>query len=159
MDSAPLEDVLLMRDEMTNLAWAIERTVESPIERPAQRYLSADSTQEEPADTTPSAELPRYLLSSTVPPNWIPFLPIQQPDPIAPNDPRRVVSRLQKGSVLQPDGSKKVRRRREVLNVRNSLYDEEIPARHKTHPSAPIRSLDGRLDLVVDLIPEPGGPG
>jgi len=130
MDSAPLEDVLLMRDEMTNLAWAIERTVESPIERPAQRYLSADSTQEEPADTTPSAELPRYLLSSTVPPNWIPFLPIQQPDPMAPNDPRRVVSRLQKGSVLQPDGSKKVHIAvAEVLNGSGNLllYDEEIP--------------------------------
>ena len=36
IDSGPLEDVLFMRDEMANLAWAIERTVESPIEQPAQ---------------------------------------------------------------------------------------------------------------------------
>ena len=31
IDSAPLEDVLFMRDEMANLAWAIERIVESPM--------------------------------------------------------------------------------------------------------------------------------
>ena len=40
---APLEDVLFMRDEMANLAWAIERTVESPIEQPAQRYEARDA--------------------------------------------------------------------------------------------------------------------
>ena len=70
------------------------------------------------------------MLSSVVPPNWIPFLAVQQPDPAAPNDPRRIVSRLQKGSVLQPDGSKKVHvALSEVLNASGELllYDEEIP--------------------------------
>ena len=37
IDSAPLEDVLFMRDEMANLAWAIERTIESPIGQPTPR--------------------------------------------------------------------------------------------------------------------------
>src|SRR5262249_46725759 len=47
IDSSPLEDILFMRDELANLAWAIERTIESPIEQPALRYESADA---EPVD-------------------------------------------------------------------------------------------------------------
>jgi hypothetical protein len=131
MDSAPLEDVLFMRDEAANLAWAIERIVESPIEQQTQRYQSTDAT---PAGGTSEAaapfDLPRYRLSSYVPPNWIPFIPVQQPNPEAPDDPNQIISRLQKGAVLQPDGSKKVHSATaEVLNAAANLllYDEEVP--------------------------------
>ncbi len=130
MDSAPLEDVLFTRDETANLAWAIERTVESPIERPAQRYLAADANPVDAGVDAAPFELPRYRLSSSVPPNWIPFIPVQQQNPEAPNDPNQIISRLQKGAVLQPDGSKKVHTAvAEVLNVSANLllYDEEVP--------------------------------
>jgi hypothetical protein len=69
-------------------------------------------------------------LSSYVPPNWIPFIPVQQPNPEAPDDPNQIISRLQKGAVLQPDGSKKVHSATaEVLNAAANLllYDEEVP--------------------------------
>ena len=62
IDGAPLEDVLFMRDEMANLAWAIERTVESPIEQPAQRYEATDAVPSDPATDASTTGLPRYLL-------------------------------------------------------------------------------------------------
>ena len=76
IDGAPLEDVLFMRDEMANLAWAIERTIESPIEQPIAADTSA-AMQRRRRRAADAVTLPRYLLSSTVPANWIPLLPVQ----------------------------------------------------------------------------------
>ena len=36
LESRPIEEVLFLRDEMANLAWAVERLIESPAERTAQ---------------------------------------------------------------------------------------------------------------------------
>lgn len=130
IDSAPLEDVLFMRDEMANLAWAIERTVESPIEQPAQRYEAPDAAPvDEPVDPA-VADLPRYLLSTQVPPNWIPLLPVQIPNPAFPNTAGQILSRLKRGAVLQPNGSQKVHSATGdvLLSLGNKLlYDEEVP--------------------------------
>ena len=129
MSAAPLEDVLFMRDEMANLAWAIERTVESPIERPAQRYEAPDAVPVDPRSHVLNATLPRYLLSSQVPPNWIPLLPVQIPNPAQPGTPGQILTRLKRGAVLQPDGTtKKHAAQGEVLSGVNLLfYDEEVP--------------------------------
>ena len=130
IDSGPLEDVLFMRDEMANLAWAIERTVESPIEQPAQRYEAPDAAPvDDPVDPA-VAELPRYLLSTQVPPNWIPLLPVQIPNPAFPGTAGQILSRLKRGAVLQPDGSQKVHSATGdvLLSLGNQLlYDEEVP--------------------------------
>ena len=129
LDSTPLEDVLFMRDEMANLAWAIERVVESPIEQPVQRYdlreLSSSSSDSIDAD------LPRYLLASEVPRNWIPLVPVQVPNPLQPNTPGQVLSRLKRAAMLQANGttttvhSEAGEVLRSVANL--LLYDEEIP--------------------------------
>ena len=37
IDATPVEDVLMMRDEMANLVWAIERSIESRIEQAIRR--------------------------------------------------------------------------------------------------------------------------
>lgn len=130
IDSGPLEDVLFMRDEMANLAWAIERTVESPIEQPARRYEAPDAVPVEQPVEPAIASLPRYLLSTQVPPNWIPLLPVQIPNPAFPTTAGQILSRLKRGAVLQPDGSKKVHNAAgEILGSLGSqlLYDEEVP--------------------------------
>ena len=119
-----------MRDEMANLAWAIERTVESPIEQPAQRYEAPDAAPVDAPVDPAVADLPRYLLSTQVPPNWIPLLPVQIPNPAFPNTAGQILSRLKRGAVLQPDGSGKVHTATgEVLRSLGSqlLYDEEVP--------------------------------
>ena len=130
VDSGPLEDVLFMRDEMANLAWAIERTVESPIEQPARRDEAPDAVPVEPPVDPAIASLPRYLLSTQVPPNWIPLLPVQIPNPLFPTTAGQILSRLKRGAVLQPDGSKKVHHSTgEILGALGAqlLYDEEVP--------------------------------
>jgi hypothetical protein len=130
IDSGPLEEVLFMRDEMANLAWAIERTVESPIEQPAIRYEAADAAPVDLSVDPATAHLPRYLLSTQVPPNWIPLLPVQIPNPAFPNTAGQILSRLKRGAVLQPDGSGKVHSAAgEVLASLGTqlLYDEEVP--------------------------------
>jgi hypothetical protein len=130
LEGAPIEEVLFMRDEMANLAWAIERSIESPIEHPIPR-ADASSLPARPGGPNggpPSAggAAPRYLLSSTVPAHWIPLLPVQVKVP-----PNQIVSRLKRGAVLQPDGSQEVHRAQgRVLNRAGGellLFDEEVP--------------------------------
>jgi hypothetical protein len=122
IESGALEEVLFMRDEMASMAWAIERSIESPVERPFA-YAAAAPV---PADggAPASGAPPRYLLSSTVPENWIPLLPVrQQVD-------GKVILRLKRGAVLQPDGSKKIHLAHgRTLNTGAPLllYDEEVP--------------------------------
>ena len=127
LQSPPVEDVLFMRDEMANVAWAIERSLESPVEQPVPRTDTmppADSA----ADTggaAPDDAVPRYLLSTTVPKYWIPLLPVQLHEP-----PDKVVSRLRRGAVLQPDGSQEIHKAEgRILNKEPHLimFDEEVP--------------------------------
>lgn len=122
LESAALEDVLFMRDEMANIAWAIERKLENPIEQPVAAIERETSPEPRASD---SDAAPRYQLSSRVPSFWIPLLPVQ-----VRSAPDRIVTRLRRGAVLQPDGSGIVHRAQgRLLNEREalSLYDEEIP--------------------------------
>ena len=124
LDSAATEEVHFLRDEMANVAWAIERSIESPIERAAQRYEAADAAVADLPPTVTPSTLPRYLLSSTVPPNWIPLLPVQPTE----SDPKQ--SLLRRGKVLQPDGSGTLHQAKgELLTTPANLliYDEEVP--------------------------------
>jgi hypothetical protein len=128
LQSAAVEDVLFMRDEMANVAWAIERSIESPVEQAVPR-TDTGPRQDSAADTgaPPPSEgaMPRYLLSTTVPSNWIPLLPVQLAEP-----PDRIVSRLRRGAVLQPDGSEEINPALgRILNKdpRLLMFDEEVP--------------------------------
>ena len=130
LEGAPIEEVLFMRDEMANLAWAIERSIESPIEQPIPRADASSPTAgtggANGGPPSAAATAPRYLLSSTVPTHWIPLLPVQVKLPS-----NQIVSRLKRGAVLQPDGSQKVHfAQGRVLNRGGGellLYDEEVP--------------------------------
>jgi hypothetical protein len=122
IESAALEEVLFMRDEMANMAWAIERRIESPVER-AFAHSAAAPVPDNGAAPAAGAP-PRYLLSSTVPENWIPLLPVQQ------QVGGKVHQRLRRGAVLQPDGSAKVHQARSrslATGAQLLLYDEEVP--------------------------------
>jgi len=127
LQGAALEEVLFMRDEMANVAWAIERRIETPIETVIPRTESprpaAAGDNGEP--TGAANALPRYLLASAVPAHWIPLLPVQIALASGASE-----SRLRRGAVLQPDGSKIVHTAQgEVLRFAREvlLYDEEIP--------------------------------
>lgn len=85
LESAPVEEVLLLRDEMANMAWAVERTVESPGGRRLDRHESFAQQRQATEPGTPNAtggqtaasRRLRYRLGTGVPDFWIPFLPVQ----------------------------------------------------------------------------------
>ena len=72
LTSRPLEDVHLLRDEMANLAWAVESVVEGAA-GPVQRAERTLPEQPEPPSTGPL----HYRLGTTVPPHWFPLAPVR----------------------------------------------------------------------------------
>jgi hypothetical protein len=73
-----LEEVLLLRDEMANLAWAVERVVEGPAGRALDRSregLPVLAPRPDPR-LHEHAELD-YLLETNVPARWIPLVPVR----------------------------------------------------------------------------------
>ncbi len=139
-EGGALEDVLFMRDEMANLAWAIERVIENPLEQPTPRV----DPELEASDAGAAAPAPpRYLLSSRVPGYWIPLLPIQTKAADG-----KVISRLRRGAVLQPDGSQRVQRALSdalAASAELLLFDEEVPreGQHLTRRRVVARWIDG----------------
>lgn len=73
-DGPAVEEVLFLRDEMANLAWAVERTVQGPSGLGRDRSRERDGfTSREPGPVV-RADLD-YLLQTSVPARWIPYLP------------------------------------------------------------------------------------
>jgi hypothetical protein len=72
----PVEEVLLLRDEMANLAWAVERRVAGeaggsvePIEEHVRGAVAPTPPGEDAAL--------RYTLGTTVPPSWFPLVGVR----------------------------------------------------------------------------------
>jgi hypothetical protein len=119
IDSRPLEEVLFMRDEMANIAWAIEHIVQGAIENRLEPGAVPDGPQ---TALTPPSALPQYRLATDVPANWTPLLPQRVADPPS--------LRLVRAATLAADGSNVVRHAQgELLNAAAELklFNEEIP--------------------------------
>ena len=72
----PVEDVLLLRDEMANLAWAIERRYEGAhglAELRAEQGMRSRAANPAP----PEVDAIRYTLGTSVPDYWFPLVPVQ----------------------------------------------------------------------------------
>jgi hypothetical protein len=77
-----LEETLLARDEMANLAWAIEKQVQGVSGEPLDRDLEAKGLafqQQIHFDTAPASPQVVYRLATPVPANWTPLLPVRGP--------------------------------------------------------------------------------
>ena len=69
--------VMLMRDEMANLSWAVEAVAADGHGRPRDRFeVWAAREQDEPA----LADYPRYVVATEVPDHWFPLAPEQLAD-------------------------------------------------------------------------------
>ena len=99
-ESAPIEKVMLARDEVANLVWGVEETIPGIAGNgvngfEAGKSLSGYFTANEPdreITRVPNDAKIQYLLGSTVPENWIPFIATRQP-----GSNRQI--RLQRGSM------------------------------------------------------------
>lgn len=74
--SAPLERVNFIRDEMANIAWGVESIV--PSQSGAGMRGNETMKHRDPSMPTSTQENVRiqYILGTTVPYNWIPFIPV-----------------------------------------------------------------------------------
>ena len=144
LEGRALEEVLFMRDEMANVAWAVERAVQGPLEQRIDRAGAVERAAD--LSDAPPAGL-RYQLATDVPENWTPLLPQRVQDGSL---------RLVRGAMLAPDGSNVIRRAQgELLNAaaRLALYDEEVPREgvRVTRAFERTRWLDGRTLLWMGL--------
>jgi hypothetical protein len=78
MEGDPLERVNFLRDEMANLVWAVENRV------PSQAGKGVHGDEMAMKDVVPPPFTPvndsvaiRYVAGTTVPDNWIPFVPVR----------------------------------------------------------------------------------
>ncbi|HKD06728.1 MAG TPA: hypothetical protein VKB79_12575 [Bryobacteraceae bacterium] len=76
-ESAPVESVQFLRDEMADLAWAVETKVQDGLERVIDRR----STWVAPGKLPPGTrDLPAYRVETVVPDYWLPLAPEQLAD-------------------------------------------------------------------------------
>lgn len=89
-ESSPLESVLLVRDEMANMVWGVEKTIPTAsgisqsgdeaaiaLHNVYQRLLDQQLAVD-PVPTPLDRANIRYLVMTSVPENWIPFIPVHQ---------------------------------------------------------------------------------
>lgn len=125
LENRPIEEVLFLRDEMANLAWAVERLVESPADLPLNRfeaYLEQKRRREPESSPRPATtpETLRYRLASEIPDYWVPLVPVRTERGL----------RLERGAVLKTDGSPEpVHALGRILESGHelSLFEEEVP--------------------------------
>jgi|26BtaG_2_1085354.scaffolds.fasta_scaffold00036_4 hypothetical protein len=89
-ESKPLEEIIILRDEVANMVWAIEKRIPLPIGSPkdgAEAALELRSFYQKLLDDKNIAPVVipglmkndakiRYEIMNTVPENWIPFIPV-----------------------------------------------------------------------------------
>jgi hypothetical protein len=75
-DGPAVEEVLFLRDEMANLAWAVERSVQGASGLARDRSRENDQPPPVEPGAVASAQLD-YRLQTGVPARWIPYLPVR----------------------------------------------------------------------------------
>jgi hypothetical protein len=86
-DAPPSEEVLLVRDELANMVWGVETTVPlangeskrgSEAASETTAFLQGLLGVAPPPPVAPAAPI-RYRVMTSVPENWIPFIPVHVP--------------------------------------------------------------------------------
>lgn len=126
MEGEVLEDVRLLRDEMANLAWGVERVVEGPSGRAVDRrqvHLERQKTLP-PVAAAPQHDAFTWRLAGEVPEYWIPLIPTQI-------EAGKLAIAFRRGATLGADGSRAMSARGRVLSPdpqgRLEIFEEEIP--------------------------------
>lgn len=130
-EGSPIDDVLLIRDEIANMVWAVEQRITLPSgERKPAREAAIETTQFyqhvldkqietdaiAPEDLRYAAPF-RYEVMNTIPENWIPLIPVHIEGDVRriqlqraslprllERDPRRPPRKIEPRTVLLRDG-------------------------------------------------------
>src|SRR5215475_4289738 len=89
-EGRPIEEVILIRDEVANMVWAIEKVISSPTGASKPGGEAANETRDfylrgplaDPVNTQAPAPIGgktkiRYEVMGAAPENWIPFIPVR----------------------------------------------------------------------------------
>lgn len=129
LEGPPIEEVLLLRDELANMAWAVERVVEGPLGRPVSRVDEQRISAAVAGDGDTAGESVRYRLATPVPPYWLPLVPVR----ITADDP---AVRLQRARLLSSGGDGPTL---PVARGRILAPDEPLALREEEVPRAGVR--------------------
>lgn len=148
VEAPPIERVQFIRDEMANMVWAIEQRVASQL---GDGIASSSRDTTGTAASSPALET-RYVLGTSVPDNWRPFIPVHLPGSL-----RSI--RLQRARLPGPLREIKA----EVLRVAGTagnyfIEEEEVPraGRIVTRAFQRARWHDGKTFLWIGRRSETG---
>ena len=181
-EGRPIEEVLLVRDEVANMVWGVEKTIPLPTgqgkpggeaagetlafhRRLLDEWLQVNTT----VSTAPMPAAPIiYKVMNSVPENWIPFIPVHVPgDNRATQLQRAAMPRLLDGDPNPaPD---KVRPRTALLRdgleashrLAYFLHEEEVPRAGAivTQAYQRTRWIDGRVIVWLGARKQTGRGG
>lgn len=97
MEGPPLEEVALFRDEMANLAWGVEHSVQGASGLGYARRVSGATTLPRPLAQPPDDVSLVYRLMTPTPEHWFPFVPVPA---AGGGDPARFAIRLERRSLV-----------------------------------------------------------
>ena len=139
--SPALEEVHFIRDEMANMVWAVEKTVPDGLGDGMEGQNAALRTEEwlrqlastpaqMPSATQQNEAALQYVLGTTVPPHWIPFIPFR---PDATKVAEIVLRRAAMPRLINGQTPTRIRPRTQILRNANGtvgtydIQEEEIP--------------------------------
>jgi hypothetical protein len=118
-----VEEVRFARDEMANMAWAIENILENAASEPWPQH-ERESSLLTPATPPANATALKYAIESRIPTYWIPFLPESL-------HPEKGVVVLSRGVVVTSKDQPRVQPRGRILQPSGmpeyQLPEEEVP--------------------------------
>ncbi|HEU4891601.1 MAG TPA: hypothetical protein VFT47_08625 [Vicinamibacterales bacterium] len=166
LDGQPLDDVMLARDEMSNMVWGLERNIQLPsgerkngreaayevrsfYERDVERRLGAPPA---PLPGAADARI-RYRVMTSVPEQWIPMIPVHvDGDNRETQLQRAAMPRFLEGDTFAPDAvPPRTYLLRQGLDeqpaVKYLLHEEEVPraGSRATRAFQRTRWRDGRV--------------
>ena len=137
LESDPIEEIALFRDEMANMAWAVERRVQGAtgavVDRSREPLRAALSQQV--GGSIPDAAI-LYRLATPVLERWIPFIPV----PAAGSTPAALTMQLERRAMLRtlPSGARVTVQPQGVLLRTNPLVaPDKEPALHLEEEEVP----------------------
>lgn len=139
--SPAIEEVHFIRDETANMVWAVEKTVSDGLGEGIDGQNTATRIEEWlrqlagtpvgiPSDPQKNDAALQYVLGTTVPPHWIPFIPFR---PDAAKATEMVLRRAAMPRLINGQTPTRIRPRTQILRNANGtvgtydIQEEEIP--------------------------------
>jgi hypothetical protein len=173
--SAPTEEIMLVRDEVANMVWGIENTIPLATGEPkrgieAARQMRAFHAAQlaarlgGPPPPPPASAPIRYQVMSTVPENWIPFIPTH----VDGSNREIQIQRAALPRILEGDPNPPVKVQPRTVLLREgldrtpaqpySVFEEEVPRAGARLLQAYERTrwMDGRVYTWLRVVRQTG---